>query len=373
MNLPARSAAAAYLATAAILAAGEARAQGLTWQVSSGDWSLASNWGGTLPTGTDAAFIVNGGTANRTQLGETYGTLALGSGAGRGTVLMTAGNLTATSYEYLGNSGKGTFTQSGGANAVGTELDIGYNTGSSGTYNLSGSGLLAQMPNGRTKHDSRVLRELISEVLRLRCRLSRARGPRHIVKGALRTGGFIMDRRSSPLLALALLAVLVWTTTSAENPTKPQSPRTPASVESLGGGDRYLTYVSTDKPIYRPGESLFVRAVPLHYITRKPIAAAQALPATVEIKGPKGDTVASGVARLQECVYGFSWAIPPSQAGGERSCPATGRRSREVGAATTGRPIAGTGRRQAREKSGQSGRGCGRTKRNGGGQSPGKA
>ncbi len=126
-----------------------------------------------------------------------------------------------------------------------------------------------------------------------------------------------MDRRSSSLLALALLAVLVWTTMSAENPATPQSPRTTASRDSLGGGDRYLTYVSTDKPIYRPGESLFVRAVPLHYITRKPIAAAQALPTTVEIKGPKGDTVAAGIAQLQECVYGFSWAIPPSQAGGE--------------------------------------------------------
>ena len=27
--------------------------------------------------------------------------------------------------------------------------------------------------------------------------------------------------------------------------------------------------------------------------------------------------MASGISRLQESVYGFSWAIPPSQAGGE--------------------------------------------------------
>ncbi len=39
--------------------------------------------------------------------------------------------------------------------------------------------------------------------------------------------------------------------------------------------------------------------------------------AVVEIKGPKGDTVASGFAPLQESVYGFSWTIPSSQAGGE--------------------------------------------------------
>jgi hypothetical protein len=123
-----------------------------------------------------------------------------------------------------------------------------------------------------------------------------------------------MVRRLTSLLVLALFAAFVWTTTSAKSPAIPS---TPVSTESLGGGDRNLTYVSTDKPIYRPGEMLYVRAVPLNCITRKPIVAAQALPATVEIKGPKGETVASGIAQLQESVFGFSWAIPFSQAGGE--------------------------------------------------------
>ena len=127
-----------------------------------------------------------------------------------------------------------------------------------------------------------------------------------------------MDRRFYPLLALVVLAGFVWTATSAENPAgRRQSPQTSATRESLGGGDRYLTYVSTDKPIYRPGETLFMRGVPLHYITRKPMAAGQTLQAIIEIKGPKGDTVASGVSWLQECVFGFCWPIPPSQAGGE--------------------------------------------------------
>ena len=57
--------------------------------------------------------------------------------------------------------------------------------------------------------------------------------------------------------------------------------------------------------------------MPLHYITRKPMPTDEALQAIVEIKGPKGDTVASGVSLLQESVYGFSWPIPPAQAGGE--------------------------------------------------------
>src|SRR5438046_9185680 len=36
-----------------------------------------------------------------------------------------------------------------------------------------------------------------------------------------------------------------------------------------------------------------------------------------EIKGPKGDTVASGASAIIDSVAGFSWDIPPTQAGGE--------------------------------------------------------
>jgi uncharacterized protein YfaS (alpha-2-macroglobulin family) len=88
-------------------------------------------------------------------------------------------------------------------------------------------------------------------------------------------------------------------------------------LQTLGGNDRYLTYVSVDKPIYRPGETLFMRGVPLHYLTRRPVTANEMRQAVIEIRGPKGDTVASGYAPLQESVFGFSWKIPDSQAGGE--------------------------------------------------------
>ena len=39
--------------------------------------------------------------------------------------------------------------------------------------------------------------------------------------------------------------------------------------------------------------------------------------ASFEIKGPKGDTAASGVAAIMDSVAGFSWDIPAGQAGGE--------------------------------------------------------
>ena len=51
-----------------LLAALPARAD-VYWTLSpsqSGDWSNPANWGGAVPTGTDQAYIVNGGTATIT-------------------------------------------------------------------------------------------------------------------------------------------------------------------------------------------------------------------------------------------------------------------------------------------------------------------
>ncbi len=117
------------------------------WSTSSGDWSVGSDWSGNfVPTSTDNAWIVNGGTANVTQLGETCGTLSLGSSAGSGAVQMAGGSLSERGYEYVGSSGTGTFSQSGGTNTIietePTGMYVGYNAGGSGAYNLSGSGLL---------------------------------------------------------------------------------------------------------------------------------------------------------------------------------------------------------------------------------------
>ncbi len=65
-----------------------------------------------------------------------------------------SGQLSAA-YEYVGYNGTGTFTQSGGTNSVSNvlcpweiELDLGFNSGSSGTYNLSGGSLYCGGYNG---------------------------------------------------------------------------------------------------------------------------------------------------------------------------------------------------------------------------------
>src|SRR5881396_4013227 len=89
------------------------------------------------------------------------------------------------------------------------------------------------------------------------------------------------------------------------------------NAAEFGGVERYLIHVSTDKPIYRSGERLYVRGVFLRAAGHTPLASSLSETVSFEIKGPKGDTVASGVSSIIDSVAGFSWDIPPTQAGGE--------------------------------------------------------
>ena len=123
-----------------------AQAAIINWTGTTGDWSDPNNWGGTEPTSSDGAFIANDGTATVTQSDETCNGLYLGnSGTGHsGNIQMTGGSLTVSYGEEIGNTGIGTFIQSGGTNTiVGNQgLILGEQTGSVGTYNLSDSGQL---------------------------------------------------------------------------------------------------------------------------------------------------------------------------------------------------------------------------------------
>ncbi len=127
-----------------VLCASLARAD-TYWGVGSGDWSTGSNWGGTAPTTSDTAYILNGGTAALTLPGEVCGALSLDSSEGSGTVQMTGGGLSTASYEHMGDSGVGTFAQSGGTNSIGGGLCLGSDPGSSGSYNLNGGELVVSV------------------------------------------------------------------------------------------------------------------------------------------------------------------------------------------------------------------------------------
>ena len=134
----------AFLVAAMFFLASTASAANVYWRGTSGDWSDATCWGGTAPTSSDMAYINNGGTASVSSTGGTCNYLYLGNAAGEsGAIAMTSGTLTMSKYEYIGYSGVGTFSQSGGVNFNPSgNIYLGYNAGSSGTYNLGGTAVL---------------------------------------------------------------------------------------------------------------------------------------------------------------------------------------------------------------------------------------
>ena len=89
---------------------------------------------------------------------------------------------------------------------------------------------------------------------------------------------------------------------------------TEVPAKDLGGEERYLAHLSTDKPIYKTGEDVRVRGVLLHAHTRAPYAGGGS--AQVEVLGPVGEKVASGPASVQEGVLSFTWKVPDGQGGG---------------------------------------------------------
>jgi len=113
------------------------------WQVGTGNWSIDSNWRNGEPGRYDHAYVSNGGTATVDQPEETFNRLYLGYLNGeRGTVEITAGDLSGGGYQYIGYDGVGTVNQSGGTYTSGP-LYLGYQSGSEGTYNLSQTGHLS--------------------------------------------------------------------------------------------------------------------------------------------------------------------------------------------------------------------------------------
>ncbi|MHC4885408.1 MAG: MG2 domain-containing protein [Planctomycetota bacterium] len=87
------------------------------------------------------------------------------------------------------------------------------------------------------------------------------------------------------------------------------------TTEKLGGKDRALLYVSTDKPIYREGETLYLRAVALKAADNTPIENGH-FSIHTKIRGPKGDIVFQWRGNGQDSTAGLAWAIPAGTPGG---------------------------------------------------------
>jgi hypothetical protein len=124
----------------------------------SGNWNTPGNWNpATVPSGGDTVTIGPFGDGVARTVAYVYTGAAVtlnelrvdltGAGAAATTLSMSANNLTSSS-EYIGYSitdGRGVFNHSGGINTIAAGagfLDIGVFAGSTGTYNLSGTGAL---------------------------------------------------------------------------------------------------------------------------------------------------------------------------------------------------------------------------------------
>ena len=115
----------------------------------SGTYNLSGS--GAL-TANNGEYVGDFGSGTFNQLGGTNSigsgsSLAVGYSVGStGTYNLLGGSLSVSGgSEFIGDSGNGTFTQSGGTHSIssGLHLEIGYSTTSLGTYNLSNTGALS--------------------------------------------------------------------------------------------------------------------------------------------------------------------------------------------------------------------------------------
>jgi hypothetical protein len=88
--------------------------------------------------------------------------------------------------------------------------------------------------------------------------------------------------------------------------------------ELLGGDERYLLYVSLDKPVYRESESVYIRTTILNASDNTPLDNGSA-DIQVQIKGPKGDIVFDTYTTGDDSTVGAKWVIPAATAGGRYS------------------------------------------------------
>jgi hypothetical protein len=136
-----------------------ARAAEKDWNpaVGSGNWTTPGNWAqGVIPAALDTVFIVNNDATNRIVTfdytgGTVFQAFRLDNVGGGTNALLQNSNTLSAGYEAIGVSGIGIYTQNGGTdNVIGSAsnaLFVGSNVTGFGTYNLNG-GLLNDTQNG---------------------------------------------------------------------------------------------------------------------------------------------------------------------------------------------------------------------------------
>jgi len=114
---------------------------------------------------------------------------------------------------------------------------------------------------------------------------------------------------STTLLALVVAAGLAWTGAAVLVPGSAAGP------DELGGSERDLVHVATDKFIYRAGEPVRIRGVVLDAHDRTPGGQDGAW-ASCEIIGPRGERVAQIHGDVRDHTVAATWTVPDGASGG---------------------------------------------------------
>lgn len=77
---------------------------------------------------------------------------------------------------------------------------------------------------------------------------------------------------------------------------------------------RFQSHIALDKPIYRPGEMVWIRTTVLDAVSHKPMP--HQMGAQIEVRGPSGAIVHRTSVQLRDSVMGSGWSIPKSLPGG---------------------------------------------------------
>jgi len=113
----------------------------------------------------------------------------------------------------------------------------------------------------------------------------------------------------TPLFWVALSLITLF------NMTHSRAANAPITDDDLGGSERYLAYASTDKPIYRAGDNVYLRAIVLNALDNTPHKPGHHSYKVV-INGPKGDIVHEGFTREDASAVGYRWTVPNDMTGG---------------------------------------------------------
>ena len=127
---------------------------------------------------------------------------------------------------------------------------------------------------------------------------------------------------------IACFAVWIWQGSAADRAAGQPATGSPelkmATTQTLGGPDRYLTYLEhrqADLPRSAKRSSSAASSCTMPRGDRcRPDSR---FLRSSKSRGPKGDVVASGQVASEDSVLGFQWTVPDGQAGGEYTVQAT--------------------------------------------------